>query len=53
MTAAAGGDEATELTGRIEARLRGLDQQDVGGHPAAYEAMDADLRFALGALERS
>ena len=48
-TAADGG--ASELTARVEAALERLDDQELAEHPAAYEAMDADIRAALRALE--
>jgi hypothetical protein len=52
MSAAPDQQRAAGLTDRVEARLAGLDDQDVAAHPGAYEAMDAEVRSALGALEQ-
>jgi len=46
-----GPDDVSELTRRIETALEHLDGQEPAEHPAAYEAMDADIRAALGAGE--
>ena len=46
-------ERASTLTDRVEARLRELDGQDLAEHPAAYEAIEAELRAALRALERA
>ena len=38
-----------ELTGRIEAAMAALERRPLAEHPAAFEAMDADIRDALSA----
>jgi hypothetical protein len=37
------------LRERVDAALARLDGQDLADHPAAFEAMDAAIRGALGA----
>ena len=38
-----------ELTGRVEAAMAELERRPLAEHPAAFEAIDADIRAALGA----
>jgi hypothetical protein len=52
VTVDAAGDEASALASRIEAGLAALGEQDLAEHPDAYEAMDADIRAALRALDQ-
>ena len=42
-----------ELTGRVEAAMDALARRPLAEHPAAFEAMDADIRAALGAGTRA
>ena len=42
-----------ELTRRVEAAMAELERCPLAGHPAAFEAMDADIRAALGAEARA
>jgi hypothetical protein len=54
VTVAAGGAEpASGLADRVEAGLARLEGRDLAEHPAAYEAMDADIRAALRDLEQA
>ena len=39
------------LTRQIETGLAGLAGQELSGHPAAFEAMDAQIRAALRDLD--
>ena len=38
-----------ELTRRVEAAMAELERRPLAEHPAAFEAMDADIRAALEA----
>jgi hypothetical protein len=50
---AAGHEQAAGLAERIDAALARLGEQDLDEHPEAYEAMDADIRAALRALDQA
>ena len=51
MSADHAAGEQTPLTDRVEAGLARLDAEPLAAHPGLFEAMDAQIRAALRALD--